>query len=106
MNTVVISEEFSLYPMGRNDDDGPDNGQKFFRKFILPNIETQKPTTVVFDGVHSCGSSFLDEAFHVMPKDLGIKARVFKDLISIEASGQAYSFYKKMAEGFMAKIPK
>lgn len=106
MNIVVISEVFSLYPMGRNDADGPNNGQKFFKEFIKPSIETKEPTTVVFDGIHSCGSSFLDEAFYEMPKKLGVGGREFNQLISIQASGQAYRFYKKMAEDFMAKIPK
>lgn len=104
MDRVVIAEQFSTYPMGRTIDDGPDNGTRFFDEFLLGNLNDQKKIAVVFDGVRAFGSSFLDQAFHVMPEKTGFDQKAFSKLVSIEANGRAYQFYKKMAEDFSKKI--
>jgi STAS-like domain of unknown function (DUF4325) len=104
MDKVLIAEQFSSYPMGRNDDDGPDNGTKFFNNYLLKNLTDKKEVVVVFDGVRAFGSSFLDQAFHVMPELLGFDKKYFSTLVKIEATGRAYLFYKKMAENFIDSI--
>ncbi|WP_065383213.1 STAS-like domain-containing protein [Hyphomonas sp. ND6WE1B] len=105
MTRIILARDFSLYPMGRSEEDGSDNGQRFFTEFLLPHLEANTHVTVVFDGVHSFGSSFLDEAFHEMPASHNIGADRFKRLVSIEAKGRAYAFYKRMVESFIDKIP-
>jgi hypothetical protein len=104
MDRVIIAEQFSSYPMGRTEEDGPDNGTRFFEEFILANLAAKKEVSVVFDGVRAFGSSFLDHAFHVMPESAGFDQQTFKKYVSIEAKGRAYQFYKKMAEDFSKQI--
>lgn len=104
MHRVQIAKEFSIYPMGRTADDGPDNGERFFSEFLRENVESGTKTIVVFDGVRAFGSSFLDQVFNVVPSRFGISKERFKSLVEIEASGRAYQFYKKMAEEFSNKI--
>lgn len=64
---IVIASQFSVYPGGRVDDDGPHNGTKFRTQFIIPALEcaiqNDDSVTIDFDGTRGYGSSFLDEAF-------------------------------------------
>lgn len=104
MHKVIISEDFSLYPMGRTKLDGPNNGHKFFNEFLSENLRNRKKTIIVLDGINSLGSSFVDQVFHVMPREMGLKSKEVNELIAIEAEGRAYRFYKKMIEDFIKKI--
>lgn len=104
MDKIVIAEQFSSYPMGRTEEDGPDNGTRFFEEFLRAHLTAKKEVLVVFDGVRAFGSSFLDHAFHVMPESAGFDQKTFSKCVSIEANGRAYKFYKKMAEDFSKQI--
>ena len=103
---VNIADDFSLYPMGRTIEDGPDNGERFFNEFLKENLDKGIKTRIIFDGVRAFGSSFLDQVFNVKPSSLGIKRDLFQSLVEIEAKGQAYVFYRRMAEDYTKKIPK
>ena len=92
--------------MGRDEEDGPDHGQRFYNLFIKPNLEKNEKVEIIFDGVDAFGSSFLDEAFNEMPSQEGVSRNKFEGLITIIAKEHAYVFYKAMAEHFMQKIPK
>ena len=62
-----VATDFSSYPAGRDDHDGPYNGKKFREELLLPRYieakEKELELNVYFDGVKSFGSSFLEEAF-------------------------------------------
>ena len=103
---VNISKDFSPYPMGRDEEDGPDHGQRFYTNFLKPSLLKKEKITIIFDGVHAFGSSFLDEAFHEMPAKDRVPRSEFKELVSIVAKGHAFQFYKAMAENFIQKIPR
>jgi hypothetical protein len=104
MDRISIAEQFSSYPMGRTDDDGPDNGTRFFEEYLRKNLAEKRGVVVVFDGVRAFGSSFLDQAFHIMPEKAGVDKTTFVSLVEIEATGRAYQFYKQMAENFSNQI--
>lgn len=104
MEKVLIAENFSVYPMGRTVDDGPDNGERFFEEFLAENLRSGVKTIVVFDGVRAFGSSFLDQVFNVIPARLGFGRERFKSLVEIQATGRAYQFYKTMAENFSTNL--
>ena len=106
MNKVLIADNFSVYPMGRTSEDGPDNGERFFEEFLANNVRDGIKTVVVFDGVRAFGSSFLDQVFNVIPARLGIGRDRFHSLVEIEATGRAYQFYKNMAENFSKNLPR
>lgn len=103
LNTVEVNipQDFSKYPMGRTDEDGPDNGQRFFREFLLPNIRAGKHVVVSFDGARAIGSSFLDEAFGSLIRELNMSTKEALSSVTIVANEPAYALYKKMAEQFI-----
>jgi hypothetical protein len=62
--TVVnVARDFSKYPAGRYNEDGPASGQAFREKFLIPALKENKKLTIEFDGTRGYGSSFLEEAF-------------------------------------------
>lgn len=65
MNNIHISiaKDFSVYPGGRDDSDGPHNGTRFRTIHIIPHLDAKKNITINFDGTRGYGSSFLEEAF-------------------------------------------
>ncbi|MGL4237064.1 STAS-like domain-containing protein [Tabrizicola sp.] len=64
---INVATEFSKFPSGRDDADGPFNGTKFRKELLLPRLQEamQKKVKLVveLDGVLSFGSSFLEESF-------------------------------------------
>lgn len=101
---IDIGKEFSLYPMGRTAEDGDGNGQSFFTNFLLPQIKNGLRVVVDFDSARTFGSSFLDEAFHIMPEENGFNRHQFSSLVKVKATTKAALFYKDMAERFMKRI--
>ena len=77
---IDVASEFSAYPAGRDDRDGPYNGTRFRDDVLLPRlrdtIAAGGTLVVQLDGVRSFGSSFLEEAFGglvrsgLSPKDI------------------------------------
>lgn len=61
--TINIATDYSRYPAGRFMDDGPYNGTKFRKKFLVPSLTDYDLVYVNLDGVRGVGSSFLEEAF-------------------------------------------
>jgi hypothetical protein len=64
---IAIAREFSAYPSGRDEKDGPYNGKRFREELLFPRLteafDRSVPLVVSLDGVMSFGSSFLEEAF-------------------------------------------
>jgi len=63
--TIVVAEQYSPYPMGRDNDDGKYNGTKFRQRFLIPSLTDDNITQVNVDlnGLALTGSSFLEESF-------------------------------------------
>lgn len=64
---LVISEDFSKFPAGRIKADGDFNGTRFRVEYLVSALHAaiaDKTRLIVsLDGLKSCGSSFLEEAF-------------------------------------------
>ncbi|UWS06741.1 STAS-like domain-containing protein [Phaeobacter inhibens] len=80
-----IAEEYSAFPAGRYDEDGPNNGTKFRKELLLPRlleaIDSGRKLVVSLDGLKSCGSSFLSSAFAGLITDEKIsKSKVSRNL--------------------------
>ncbi|WP_414617101.1 STAS-like domain-containing protein [Zhongshania sp.] len=88
MITVNVASQFSKHPAGRDNNDGPYNGTKFRRKFLLEPLGAGKSVSINFVGVRGYGSSFLDEAFGGLVRD-GLDAEKLKKLIKIESNDQS-----------------
>lgn len=61
---INIERQFSRYPAGRYETDGPYSGEKFREKFLIPALRQGKEKVRIdLDGARGYGSSFLEEAF-------------------------------------------
>lgn len=74
MICVNIAEDYSKVPGGRYIEDGPFSGQDFREKVLLPKFQEAKRQNVILqvnlDGGYGYGSSFLDEAFGGLAREL------------------------------------
>lgn len=63
-NVINIERDYSRYPAGRYETDGPYSGEKFREKLLIPALERGKEKVRIdLDGARGYGSSFLEEAF-------------------------------------------
>lgn len=94
-STVIISiaDDFNPYPAGRDNGDGPFNGEEFRKSILLPKYQEARTKNVELEisliGVKSFGSSFLEESFgglvrkeHVSKKDLLRRLKIIFDSAS------------------------
>ena len=60
---IDVARDFSRYPGGRYYSDGPYNGERFRKEFLVPILKDGRRVQVFLDGTRGYGSSFLEEAF-------------------------------------------
>ena len=79
---IMIAEEFSQYPVGRDSGDSTVNGEKSRTELLFPRYSEAKerdvPLEVSLAGVMSFGSSFLEEAFGGLIRKCGVDRRDLK----------------------------
>lgn len=63
MLEINVAVDFSRYPAGRIEEDGPYSGAAFRKKFLEPALKKKEVICVNLDGTRGYGSSFLEEAF-------------------------------------------
>jgi hypothetical protein len=64
MTTINIANQFSRYPAGRYEKDGPYTGEVFRDEHLIPALKAGDGRIVIeFDGTRGLASSFLEEAF-------------------------------------------
>lgn len=66
---VSIAKDFSRFPAGRYESDGPYSGEAFRKRVIEPHLKKGEALTIDLDGVLGYGSSFLEEAFGGLIRD-------------------------------------
>jgi hypothetical protein len=90
---INIAEDFSRYPSGRVISDGPNSGQKFREKLLIPALKEHEIVVVFLDGVRGYPSSFTEEAFGGLVRE-GFSKNDLLKRIRIEFTSGAYSGYK------------
>ena len=74
---LSIARDFSITPGGRKASEGKYSGEEFRKKFLEPNIKAAMESNGVvncdLDGCLGYPSSFLDESFGVLGRDLKAK---------------------------------
>ena len=89
MKTIDVASEFSRYPDGRVDADGPFNGAAFRSKLLVPAIAasliSREKVVVRFDGTRGVSSSFLDEAFGGLSRTEGFGSADLAELLQLES---------------------
>lgn len=65
--TINIATDFSPFCAGRIAADGPNSGERFRQEVLLEEIDkaiaSNRKVLIALNGIQSCGSSFLEEAF-------------------------------------------
>lgn len=74
MKTIKLAIDFSRFPIGRNDNEGEFNGDKFKREVLLPRWQEldhnhNENLIIDLDGIAGVGRSFLDSSFGVLLRD-------------------------------------
>lgn len=80
---ISIARNFSRIPAGRYLTDGPYSGEKFREEMLIPAFKDPSINLleINFDGTRGYGSSFLEEAFGGLARELKIDAKtIFKKL--------------------------
>ena len=95
--TINIAKDFSRYPLGRDDNDGPYNGEKFRKSFLVPALQRHKKVAVYLDGPKGYGSSFLEEAFGGLVRKENFTKADLQERLSIYYDDKVYELYKKEA---------
>ncbi len=94
LKMINIAEDFSRYPSGRVIADGPNSGQKFREKFLIPALNGADVVEVILDGVRGYPSSFTEEAFGGLIREGFSKDDLLKR-IKISYSSEVYDGYKQ-----------
>ncbi|NWK57572.1 STAS-like domain-containing protein [Verrucomicrobiaceae bacterium N1E253] len=68
---INLVEDFSPYPGGRYEDNGPFSGEKFRTDILEPAMASSVVITVDLDGAAAIAPSFLDESFGVIMERIG-----------------------------------
>lgn len=71
---IVIAEDFSRAPGARYEAEGPDSGEKFRKELLLPKYQEACQKGVIlevdFDGCYGFATSFLEESFGGLTREL------------------------------------
>ncbi|MEM6674309.1 MAG: STAS-like domain-containing protein [Planctomycetota bacterium] len=73
---IHIAEDFSPTPGARYRSDGPDSGQQFREEKLIPLLKSDGHDIriiVVLDGVYGFATSFLEEAFGGLAREIGVE---------------------------------
>ncbi len=91
---IKVSKDFSRFPVGRYKKDGPDSGERFREDLLLPAVkdalDKDGKVRVVLDGVVGLPSSFLEESFGGLVRDLRdvplSRLRAVLQIVSLDGS--------------------
>jgi len=95
--------DFSKAPSGRFPADGPDNGETFRDKFLVPALRANDEVVVILDGAAGYPSSFLDEAFGGLIKRAGMTLDVLRKKLKIVTSDAELRRYIASAWGHIER---
>lgn len=103
MICINIAADYSKVPGGRYIEDGPFSGQDFRSKVLLPKFQEAKRQNealqVNLDGGYGYGSSFLDEAFGGLARELRDPEIRKIQIISEEEPGLIPQIQKYIEQG-------
>lgn len=83
--SISVAQDFSRFPAGRYQTDGPNSGERFREELLAPSLRTADLVTVKLDGTRGYGSSFLEEAFGGLVRLGYFKADELQSKLAIES---------------------
>lgn len=90
---IDIAKDFSKYPSGRTQEDGPASGALFREKHLVPAFTNNDKVIVKLDGVKGYPSSFTEEAFGGLVRE-GFDKNDILAKLTIEFESNAYEGYR------------
>lgn len=99
---IDVAVDFSIVPGGRYRSDGPNSGEEFREKFLLPSVKEFEKVIVNLDGTRGYPSSFLDEAFAGLARKMKWNYSQFSGKITILAS-ENYEIYADDIKHYVSK---
>ncbi|MEO8242957.1 MAG: STAS-like domain-containing protein [bacterium] len=106
VDMIKIATDFSAYPAGRDDNDGPFNGSRFRSDILVPRLKSAiasgRKLVVSLDGVRSFGSSFLEESFGGLVR-LGFSKNELTEHLQITATAVGSSRYVEAILRYIAR---
>jgi hypothetical protein len=107
MSQIEVGKDFSRTPGGRYISDGPDSGQLFRDRYIVPELKRaigeQSKLVIILDGPRGYLSSFLEEAFGGLVRYGMFSHRQLKDHLEVRANDPFYQPYKILALRYIAE---
>src|SRR5882762_10647501 len=107
MATIEVGKDFSRTPGGRYISDGPDSGQLFRQRFLVPALRAAIPknevVTVILDGPRGYLSSFIEEAFGGLVRNEGFSANALKRSLKFQAIDPFYEPYRLLALKYISE---
>jgi hypothetical protein len=85
MKNISIAKDFSRFPAGRFEDDGPHSGERFRAK-LVPLLKEGQQIKIDLDGTLGYGSSFLEEAFGGLVRVHNFTAETLRKQLSFKSS--------------------
>jgi len=88
MRTVIdVAKQFTKFPAGRRSGDGDFSGETFRKRFLEPAFHSDADKIVVeLDGTFGYGSSFLEEAFGGLVREMKLEPGVVLGKIELHSS--------------------
>lgn len=97
IQVIDVGKDFTRFPAGRTESDGPYSGEVFREKHLRPWLDRGQTVTVRLDSALGYGSSFLEEAFGGLIR-LGYKKDAILKLIKLDT---ADPLLKEEIEGYI-----
>ncbi len=87
---INIARQFTKMPGGRYVHLGPFSGEEFRQKFLIPPLKSGMSLIIELDGVRGYGSSFLEEAFGGVVRELVLSPAEALQRIKIETTIESW----------------
>ncbi len=86
MRTINVARDFSRFPAGRYRRNGRTSGEAFREDLLSAPLSAGETIVVELDGTIGYGSSFLEEAFGGLVRQLGIQPDTLLKRITLTSS--------------------
>lgn len=89
MVMISVSKDFTRFPSGRYAKNGDTSGEAFRQKFLESPIKNGENITIDLDGTVGYGSSFLEEAFGGVVRELHIEPSIVLKQLTLKSQDPA-----------------
>lgn len=100
-----ISKEYTRFPGPRFKDDGPNSGEDFRERILVPRLTSVQKQgdrfIVILDGARGYTASFLEEAFGGLVRKGFFTKDQLRDLLEIQANETRVSYWRERVREYI-----